>query len=222
MIKDEKYLINLIQNLITFPNETEWVEFKLNYYNSDSIAEYVSALSNSATLHSQNFAYMVWGIDDDTHNIVGTDFNPDAKKVGNEEFRNWLFRIINPKINIEFYSVNIDNKKVVVLEIPKSESVLTKFKTTAYIRIGSVKKALHEAPIKEKELWRILNSSPFETAISIENVEKSDVLEKLNYEAYFRLLNIPIPEEIDLILHYFIEDKLIKKENTGNYSITNF
>lgn len=221
MIKDEKYLINLIQNLIKFPNETEWLEFKTNYYNNEAIAEYVSALSNSATLHSQNFAYMIWGVDDTTHDIIGTDFNPDTKKVGNEEFQNWLFRMINPKINIEFYTLYIDNKKLVVLEIPKAQNILTKFKTTGYIRIGSVKKSLHDAPAKEKELWKFLNSLPFEDSISAENMSKNDILTKLNCESYFKLLNIPVPEDDNGILHFLLEDKLIKKENTGNYSISN-
>lgn len=67
MKKDEKYIIDLIKYLITFSNETEWLEFKTNYYKAETIAEYVSALSNSATLQSQNFAYMIWGIDDETH-----------------------------------------------------------------------------------------------------------------------------------------------------------
>lgn len=150
MIKDEKYLIDLIYHLIKFQKETEWLEFKTNYFQSDEIGKYISALSNSATLHEKNFGYMIWGIDDDTHNIVVTTFDYEDKKICNEEFQNWLHRLLKPRINFEFYKVKIDNKNIVVLEIPKAENVVTKFKNEAYIRVGTSKKSLNESPLKEK------------------------------------------------------------------------
>ena len=120
MVKDEKYLIDLIHYLVKFPKETEWLEFKTNYYQADEIGKYVSALSNSATLYEKNSGYMIWGIDDDTHDIVGTTFDYETKKVGNEEFQNWLHRLLKPKINFEFYKVKVDGKDIIVLEIPKA------------------------------------------------------------------------------------------------------
>ena len=75
MVKDEKYLIDLIHYLVKFPKETEWLEFKTNYFQEDEIGKYISALSNSATLYEKNSGYMIWGIDDETHDIVGTTFD---------------------------------------------------------------------------------------------------------------------------------------------------
>ena len=49
------------------------------------IAEYLSALANSAALHSKETAYLVWGIEDGTRNVVGTKFKPRKAKQGNEE-----------------------------------------------------------------------------------------------------------------------------------------
>ena len=221
MIKDEKYLIDLVKNLIKYPTETECLEFKTNYYQAEEIGKYISALSNSATLCQKTYAYMIWGIDNQSHEIVGTDFDYTKKKVGNEEFENWLHRLLNPKINFAFYSVSIDDKNIIILEIPKAEYTVTKFKTEAYIRIGSSKKALSEAPLKEKELWRCLNSSPFEDTIALENVSNDVVLQKLDYSTYFSLLNIPLPDSKDGILHYLEQDNLIQKEDTGNWGITN-
>ena len=221
MVKDEKYLIDLIHYLVKFPKETEWLEFKTNYYQADEIGKYVSALSNSATLYEKNSGYMIWGIDDDTHDIVGTTFDYETKKVGNEEFQNWLHRLLKPKINFEFYKVKVDGKDIIVLEIPKAENVVTKFKNEAYIRVGTSKKSLNETPLKEKALWKILNATSFEDGIAIENISEDTVLEKLDTEAYFTLLDIPIPDEKEGIFHYLQQDKLILKEDTGNWSITN-
>lgn len=221
MIKNENYLIDLIHYLVKFPKETEWLEFKTNYYQADEIGKYVSALSNSAALYEKNSGYLIWGIDDENHDIVGTTFDYETKKIGNEEFQNWLHRLLKPKINFEFYKVKIDGKDLIVLEIPKAENIVTKFKNEAYIRIGTLKKSLNEAPLKEKSLWKILNATSFEDCIAMENISDDTILEKLDTESYFTLLNIPLPDEKKGIFHYLEQDKLILKEDTGKWSITN-
>ena len=63
----------LIKELIKLPNETEWLEFKHNNYNPEMIGKDISALANSATLNEKSCAYMIWGIHDETHDIIGTD-----------------------------------------------------------------------------------------------------------------------------------------------------
>lgn len=49
------------------------------------IREYISALSNSATLCGRTKGYLVWGIQDETHEIIGTEFQYRKMKKGNEE-----------------------------------------------------------------------------------------------------------------------------------------
>jgi len=71
-------LCHLIKNLISH-GECEWVEFKCNKDDPEQIGEYISALSNSAALHKQARGYIVWGIDDGTHQVVGTKFSPKKK-----------------------------------------------------------------------------------------------------------------------------------------------
>lgn len=51
----------LLLAIINNNDEREWVEFKTNYpseKHAQDIGEYISALSNSATLHKQNYAYL--------------------------------------------------------------------------------------------------------------------------------------------------------------------
>ena len=64
-------LHNLVRGLVSLPNETEWLEFKHNNDTPQEIGEYISALSNSAALHGRPRAYILWGIDDVTHRIIG-------------------------------------------------------------------------------------------------------------------------------------------------------
>ncbi len=61
-ICSSEFLSGLLKELLSLPNETEWVEFKHNNDNPQEIGEYISALSNSAALSDKAFAYLVWGI----------------------------------------------------------------------------------------------------------------------------------------------------------------
>lgn len=57
------------------------------------IGEYykdISALANSATLNDRDYAYMIWGVDDTTHEIIGTKVRLQMEKKGEQELENWL------------------------------------------------------------------------------------------------------------------------------------
>ena len=71
----------LVRELIKLKNEAPWVEFKHNNYQPQMIGEDISALANAAALNEKECAYMLWGIDDNTHEIVGTDCNLQNQKV---------------------------------------------------------------------------------------------------------------------------------------------
>ena len=85
-IRSVEYLQSLVRELAKLPDETEWVEFKCNNKQPQMIGEYISALSNSAALCERPKAYLVWGVDDATHKIVGTEFQYRKMK---KEMRNW-------------------------------------------------------------------------------------------------------------------------------------
>ena len=161
MQNNNTYLISLVHELIKLPTETEWSEFKINNNNPEEIGEYISALSNSAALNRKPNAYLLWGIEDKNHKIVGTTFNYSKTKVGNEELENWLLRHLSPKINFKFNEIDIDGKYIVILEIKHAFRHPVRFKSNEYIRVGSYKKKLKDFPEKERELWRIFDSVPF-------------------------------------------------------------
>lgn len=82
------------------PQETDWLEFKINQANPVAIGEYVSALSNTAALSGKSHAYMLWGIEDGTHDLVGTTFSPTIARKGAEPLENWLLRLLEPRIDL--------------------------------------------------------------------------------------------------------------------------
>ena len=219
--RDDGYYLSLLKELRKYPKETEWIEFKHNRAVPDEIGEYISALSNGAALHGKNSAYMVWGVDDDTHEVVGTTFDPFSVKKGNEELENWLLRLLDPKIEFHFHTVSTEKGDVVILEIAAAFRHPVRFQNTEYLRVGSYKKKLKDYPEKERKLWRIFDNVPFEKQIAAEQVQESDMLALLDYTAYFDLLNIPLPEGRAGILEALASDTLIFKEDSGMWSVTN-
>ncbi len=215
-----EYLKSLVHELCQL-SECEWVEFKHNYAQSDDIGKYISALSNSALLYGKDKAYMLWGIDDGTHDIIGTDFSLNKAKVGNEELENWLLQRLNPKINFKFETIEVEDNTVVLLQINAASKHPTSFTKEKYVRIGSYCKKLKDFPEKERELWRLLDQVPFESQLSLEKISKDRALELLDYSCYFDLTKMPIPDGHQAILEVLIAEEFIQKDDSGLYNVTN-
>ena len=73
-------LVHLVDELCQLSGETEWVEFKRNDHSAQMIGEYISALANAACLKYKPKAYLLYGIQDETHEVVGTSFDPDNER----------------------------------------------------------------------------------------------------------------------------------------------
>ena len=217
----DDYLAGLIRELCMLPRETEWVEFKQSCAAPQEIGEYISALANAAALCGKPSAYLVWGIEDSTHAIVGTTFSPHKTRMGNEELESWLLRLLSPRINFRFFEMAMDGRLVVLLEVERAFCHPVRFQSQEFIRVGSYKKKLKDFPEKERALWRIFDQMPFEEGVAAERVTNEDVLRLLDYPAYFDLMNIPLPESRDGILHALANDDLIRAADAGGWNITN-
>ncbi len=148
-------IISIIEELRTYDTEREWFEFKENWFSANELGEYISALANSAAIDGKKYAYFVWGIHDETHEITGTSFNCN-QDVNHEPLKHFLARQLYPDMNFTFHEVEVDGKRVVVLAIPAAKSVPTAFARERYIRIGSSKENLRKYPEKEAYLFEIL------------------------------------------------------------------
>ena len=147
--------IDIIKELREYDSEREWFEFKVNWFVADELGKYISALSNSAAIAGRKYAYFVWGIDDKTHEIVGTSFNCN-QDVRNEPLKHYLARQLSPDINFVFEDVIIEDKKLTLLTIPAAKTVPVSFARERYIRIGSSKENLRKYPEKESFLFEVL------------------------------------------------------------------
>ena len=92
---------------LTPRDEEEWFEFKENWFNKEEIGMYISALSNTGALFGKENAFMVWGIEDKTRVIKGTNVKFQCDHKG-EPFQNYLARNLSPSIAFEFKELFFD------------------------------------------------------------------------------------------------------------------
>jgi len=78
---EKSELLQILDNLRKLTAESEIVEFKTARVNFDfsKIGKYFSALSNEANLKNKPFAWLVFGVEDKYHTIVGSDYRPSRK-----------------------------------------------------------------------------------------------------------------------------------------------
>ena len=115
-----KKVIEHINDLRAFGSEREWFEFKLNWYNAKEIGEYISALANSAAYEGRRNGYLVWGINNKTHEVEGTTFDPNCEVKG-EPLKHYLARQLYPENNFYFDEAVMEGKRIVLLTVPAAK-----------------------------------------------------------------------------------------------------
>lgn len=170
-------LIDIVNELRKYKMEREWFEFKENWFQPVALGEYVSALSNAAAICGKEHAYFIWGIQDQTHDVVGTDFD-QYQDYKNEPYQNYLNRNLSPKIGFKFEELTINNKRVVILIIDSANDVPTSFNGVRCLRVGSSKIDLRNNPQLEKALFKVLENG-YPTIVNTPSKYQDLTFEKL-------------------------------------------
>ncbi len=196
------------------------MEFKKDNQSLDEIGKRLSALANGAALKGQNFGYLVFGIEDGTHEVIGTTFRPNSTKKGGEELELWLSRMLSPRIDFRIYEFEFQGHQIALFHIPAAGQQPVRFQHEAWVRVGSNVKPLREYPEKERKLW-LDSSLTYEQQIAKTQVSPAEVVALLDTQSVFDLLTkTPYPSTRDKVLGKMLEEKLIIQRN-GHYSITN-
>jgi len=112
-------LKSTLQNLRNLTAENEIVEFKeaKTGYNFNKLGKYFSALSNEANLKGRPHAWLVFGVEDKKHAIVGSQYRPKRKDLDSlkSEIAN---KTTNRITFIEIYELNEPEGRVIMFQIP--------------------------------------------------------------------------------------------------------
>ena len=213
--------IDLVNELISYDSELPWLEFKTNNSDPKTIGTLCSAISNGARLMDRDYGYVLWGVDDATHQIVGTTFQPHNENESNQVLQFWLASRLKPDLVINFKNIHHDNGRVVLLEIPAAMTLPTAFDNIPYIRIGSATPKLADHPSYHKKLIESLRPYMWEQGIAKQYVTGDDVLGLIDYASYFRLNKQPLPDNRLGIFEKLAADQLIVKDVADKWNITN-
>jgi len=143
----QQELVDLVDRLCAEPTEREWLEFKENRFEPQELGEYLSALANSAAWKKRPLAYLLFGVEDRTHQVVGTSFDPyNTKGKGNQDLLIWLNAGLNPKVGFEVETVAHPKGRVVVFSIRPAPGQPVYFRDKAFVRVGSSKTELRHHP----------------------------------------------------------------------------
>ncbi len=143
----------LLERLRREPAEAEWLEFKQNRYEPQDLGEYLSALSNAACIHGKPKGYLVFGVEDGSHEIKGTTFDPEATKKGNQSLLIWLAVGLQPSVGFEHFVFTDQGKRIVMFVVSPAFDRPVKFYGEGFVRVGSCKTSLAKHPEMERAIW---------------------------------------------------------------------
>lgn len=175
MTKQE--LENKLQYLLSLAAENEVVEFKeaKNGYDFSKIGRYFSALSNEANLKGLQEAWLVFGIKNSDHSIVGSNFRPNRPDLDN------LKKEIADKTShritfIEIHELFLPQGRVVLFQIPAApQGIPVSFEGYWHGRDGE---SLGSLNLQELEEIRSQNRSEDWSSQIVEGATIQDLDEK--------------------------------------------
>jgi ATP-dependent DNA helicase RecG len=213
--------IALVDELRTLDSETSWVEFKENNSDPETLGRNISAIANSARLADRHFGYLVWGIRDADHTVVGTTFEPGRETKGNQPLQLWLSQKLEPNPHLDFQILMHPQGRIVLLEIQSATISPIGFDRQPYVRIGSSTTLLANHRVTEQALWAKLQPYAWESGVAAQFVQGDTVLELIDYPSYFELTRQPLPDNRTGIFEKLSADRLVSADVGGRWNILN-
>jgi len=132
----ENELNKILYDALSLTAESEIVEFKeaKNDFHFDDIGKYFSALSNEANLRGKEYAWLIFGVEDKSHKIVGSQYRPFRKSL--DSLKKEIAEQITNKITFhEIYELLTPEGRVVMFQIPAApQGIPIEFKGFYYGR----------------------------------------------------------------------------------------
>jgi len=117
----ETQLKGTLNDLRSLDSENEIVEFKeaKNNYDFTKLGKYFSALSNEANLCSKPYGWLVFGVKDNDHSIVGTQYRSERKDL--DKLKGEIANKTTNRISfIDIHEVKLPEGRVILFQIPSA------------------------------------------------------------------------------------------------------
>lgn len=185
-------LLSLLKN-----NESENVEYKeaKNNFDFNELGRYFSALSNGANLIGKQYAWLVFGVTDKTHEFVDTNYRRNSNING---LKKELTQSTNDNLTfLDIYELEIDESRVIMFKIPAAIGVPTTWKGIAYDRNDDALIPLNDT--KRNTILSTVNidwSRQIVEGLTVNDLDKDAIL-KAREQFKKKNENKSIAEEID-------------------------
>lgn len=170
----EQELLEKLYQLQNLQVENEIVEFKeaKNTYDFSKLGKYFSALCNEANLKYANCAWLVFGIENKNHNIVGTKYR--ASRIDLDKLKKEIADKTSNRITfIEIYELNLKEGRVLLFQIPPApKGIPVSFEGHFYGRDGESLVALN---LEELERIRFQSNMEDWSAVIIPDATIDDM-----------------------------------------------
>ena len=127
-------------------NESACIEAKRNFWDFTKIWETISALSNAASYHDISYAYMIWGIENNTWKITWTTFDARKENRWSQDFWLWLQSKLSYRDVLEDFTYEYEWERLYIMRIKQCWSIPLNFENVPYIKINSHNQLLNRYP----------------------------------------------------------------------------
>ena len=125
---------NIIKNLRNRDSESPCVEVKETQLEKDKLGETISGIANSCLIEDREFGYILFGVKDNTWEIIGADKKLSNYKVGNQEIELYLSTLLSPSIDFKMQDdIEIEGKNISVIKISTATHTPVSYKKEIYI-----------------------------------------------------------------------------------------
>ena len=216
MYKNDEELSKILDELL-LNSENECVEFKAAKvgFDVDVLGKYFSALGNEANLKNKQYSWIVFGVDDKTHQLVNTNFYKDSNF---NKLKKQIYDNTTDNIGfIEIYELLKNNKRVIMFQVPAASGTPINWKGFPYGRNGE-----SLVPLASNKIEQIKATANYDWSrqvineATIDNLDK-DAIEMARKQFKLKYKGKSIADEIDDLSDI---DFLNKAKLTLNNKIT--
>jgi predicted HTH transcriptional regulator len=213
----EHRIITLLnKSLGALPQEINELDWKSGLSTkTDRLAAHLSAFS-----HLPGGGFMIFGVNNDT-----TLFNVTKEEadVIVQKLTNIAQNSLSSVTTIDHIAIEYRGYWLLAIHIKESQIKPVHLRSgdiyNCYKRSGGATIKMSAGEVKN--IIATSYSVSFEEQISIPNVKTEQVIQLLDVETYFRLINKPHPSSLTGVLDALVKEELLTRGNNSDYNITN-
>lgn len=213
---EERIVVLLNKSLGALPQELNELDWKSGLSpKSDRLAAHISAFS-----HMPGGGFMIFGVNNDATLFNITKEHADLIV---QKLTNIAQNSLSSVVTIDHNAIEFKGHWLLAMHIKESQIKPVHLRSgdiySCYKRSGGT--TIKMSPGEVKSLIAASYNMSFEDQISTQNVKAEQIIQLIDIETYYRLVDKPFPASLMGTVDDFLKEELIVKGNNGGYNITN-